>query len=79
MIEVGLHDADYLEVCRHFRAVFETPMIKDDQEKAFEVWLLMKREGGSLRDSGKLRQFFQNSFFKNGKMGLFLRSTLCTK
>uniref|UniRef100_A0A914E8Q2 PCI domain-containing protein n=1 Tax=Acrobeloides nanus TaxID=290746 RepID=A0A914E8Q2_9BILA len=56
MIEVGLHDADYLEVCRHFRAVFETPMIKDDQEKAFEVlkcivlYILLAQHGNEQWD-----------------------------
>lgn len=42
MIEVGLHDGDFLEVCRHFRAVFDTPKIKAAEGEAREVkiWLL---------------------------------------
>lgn len=41
MIEVGLNDGDYLEVCRHFRAVFDTPKIKADDEKAREVRIFL--------------------------------------
>jgi len=33
MIELALHDGKYLPICRHFRAVFDTPCIQEDTEK----------------------------------------------
>ncbi|KAE9420339.1 hypothetical protein Angca_004933, partial [Angiostrongylus cantonensis] len=34
MIAIGLHDSKYLDVCRHYRALFDTPKIAEDTEKA---------------------------------------------
>ncbi|CAI4226218.1 unnamed protein product [Auanema sp. JU1783] len=34
MITIGLQESQYLEVCRHYRAIFDTPIIKADPEKA---------------------------------------------
>ncbi|CAI5440776.1 unnamed protein product [Caenorhabditis angaria] len=34
MVKIGLHDGSYLDVCRHFRAIHDTPKIKDDSLKA---------------------------------------------
>ncbi|VDN30139.1 unnamed protein product [Gongylonema pulchrum] len=33
MIKIGLHESAYLNVCRHYRAVFDTPCIQADPEK----------------------------------------------
>jgi len=37
MIEVGLNGEDYLEVCKHYRAVFVTPKIQADPAKINEA------------------------------------------
>ncbi|KAJ1363353.1 hypothetical protein KIN20_023200 [Parelaphostrongylus tenuis] len=34
MITIGLHDSKYLDVCRHYRALFDTPKIAADTEKS---------------------------------------------
>ncbi|CAI2334710.1 unnamed protein product [Caenorhabditis sp. 36 PRJEB53466] len=34
MIRIGLHDRNYLDVCRHFREIYETKKIKSDPVKA---------------------------------------------
>ncbi|ETN70878.1 hypothetical protein NECAME_14479 [Necator americanus] len=34
MITIGLQDSKYLEVCRHYRAIFDTPKIAADTEKS---------------------------------------------
>ena len=33
MILWGLHSNKYLEVCKYYRQVYDTPMIKDDEAK----------------------------------------------
>jgi len=33
MIELGLADSNYLDTCKHFKALYDTPMIKDDKMK----------------------------------------------
>ena len=37
MIEVDQHDGAYLDICRHYRAIYDTPIIKDDPSKWKEV------------------------------------------
>lgn len=37
MIELGHFENDYLVICRHYRAVYDTPCVKDDPEKRKEV------------------------------------------
>lgn len=37
MIQIGLFNEDYLDVCKHYRAVFETSKVKNDNLKANEV------------------------------------------
>lgn len=37
MIQIGLFNENYLDVCKHYRSVFETPKIKNDSLKATEV------------------------------------------
>ena len=37
MIELGQHDGSYLAVCKHFRAMADTDMIKEDLDKLKEV------------------------------------------
>ncbi|KAI1728848.1 PCI domain-containing protein [Ditylenchus destructor] len=37
MIQIGLHDEDYLEVCKHYRAVFNTPKVQSDPAKMAEA------------------------------------------
>lgn len=37
MIELDEHEGSYLAICKHYRAVYETPEIKDDKDKMREV------------------------------------------
>jgi len=42
MIELDQHDSAYLDVCKHYMAVYNTPMIKDDTVARSEVnWFIM--------------------------------------
>ncbi|KAI6226183.1 26S proteasome non-ATPase regulatory subunit 12 [Aphelenchoides fujianensis] len=36
-IAVGLNDNSYLDVCRHYRAVFDTPKVQADESKVKEI------------------------------------------
>lgn len=31
MIELCQHDRDYLATCQHYRAIFETPRVQEDE------------------------------------------------
>eukprot|EP00088_Acartia_fossae_P060400 TRINITY_DN7231_c0_g2_i1.p1 TRINITY_DN7231_c0_g2~~TRINITY_DN7231_c0_g2_i1.p1 ORF type:complete len:289 (-),score=104.84 TRINITY_DN7231_c0_g2_i1:86-952(-) len=33
MIELGLHEQNYLDICKNYRAVYDTKAVQDDQEK----------------------------------------------
>jgi len=37
MIELDLHDSAYLAVCKHYMAIYNTPMISDDERGRNEV------------------------------------------
>ncbi|XP_022313454.1 26S proteasome non-ATPase regulatory subunit 12-like [Crassostrea virginica] len=37
MIELDEHEGSYLSICKHYRAVYETPEIKDDKDKMREA------------------------------------------
>ncbi|XP_065065829.1 26S proteasome non-ATPase regulatory subunit 12-like [Rhopilema esculentum] len=37
MIELGHFENDYLTICRHYRAVYDTPCIKEDKDKMKEA------------------------------------------
>lgn len=37
MIQIGLSTENYLDVCKYYRSVFETPKIMNDILKATEV------------------------------------------
>jgi len=37
MIELDQHDSAYLAVCKHYMAIYNTPMIKDDAVARNEV------------------------------------------
>lgn len=37
MIELDQHEGSYLSICKHYRAVYDTQVIKDDQEKRNEA------------------------------------------
>uniref|UniRef100_A0AC35F090 PCI domain-containing protein n=1 Tax=Panagrolaimus sp. PS1159 TaxID=55785 RepID=A0AC35F090_9BILA len=37
MVEIGLQETNYLDVCRHYRALFETAKIQADKDKMKEV------------------------------------------
>ena len=41
MIELCHQDGKYLPICKHYRAVFNTPSIQDDAEKMKEVRYLL--------------------------------------
>ncbi|CAD6197722.1 unnamed protein product [Caenorhabditis auriculariae] len=34
MVKIGLHDENYLDICRYYRAIYETPKVKSDSAKA---------------------------------------------
>ncbi|XP_070580943.1 26S proteasome non-ATPase regulatory subunit 12-like [Ptychodera flava] len=37
MIELDQHEASYLQICKHYRAVYDTPIIKENKEKWHET------------------------------------------
>merc|ERR1719318_1793595 len=37
MIELDQHEGTYLNICRHYRAVFDTPCIKEDEAKMLDT------------------------------------------
>ena len=37
MIEVARHDGSYLDICKYYRAMFDTPSVLDDKAKKHEV------------------------------------------
>lgn len=37
MIELDQHEGTYLNICRHYRAIFDTPCIQEDSEKKLNV------------------------------------------
>ncbi|CAB4069293.1 PSMD12 [Lepeophtheirus salmonis] len=39
MIDLNQHDGTYLDICRHYRAIYDTPVIQEDQDKK---WSMMK-------------------------------------
>ena len=39
MIELDQHEGAYLDICKHYRAVYDTPIIKEDPEKWKKVGL----------------------------------------
>ena len=41
MIELDLHEGSYLAVCKHYRAIYNTPKIQDDKLKKEEVRLIL--------------------------------------
>jgi len=36
MIQISLNDSDYLDVCKHYQQIFQTPKIKEDQAKTID-------------------------------------------
>lgn len=40
MIKIGLHESAYLDVCRYYRAVLDSPCVQADQEKSKQVSFL---------------------------------------
>ena len=36
-IAIGLNDKSYLDVCRHYRSLFDTPEVQADEAKVKEV------------------------------------------
>lgn len=37
MIQVARHDGSYLDICKYYRAMFDTPAILEDKEKKHKV------------------------------------------
>lgn len=37
MIELGQHEGAYLAICKHYRAVVDTPSVREDKDKRNEV------------------------------------------
>lgn len=37
MIQLGQHESKYLDICKHFRAIYDTPVIKENAGKKTEV------------------------------------------
>lgn len=44
MIEVARHEGSYLDICKYYRAMFDTQSVLEDKEKKHEVsWEKFKR------------------------------------
>ena len=41
MIELDEHEGSYLAICKHYKAVYETPEIRENPDKLKEVWILI--------------------------------------
>ena len=37
MVQIGLHDCAYLDVCKHFNAIFKTPSLQQNEATKLEV------------------------------------------
>jgi len=37
MIEVARHEGSYLDICKYYRAMFDTPSVLEDKSKKHEV------------------------------------------
>ena len=37
MIELDQHEGTYLNICRHYRAVYETPSVRDNPEEKLRI------------------------------------------
>lgn len=37
MIEVARHEGSYLDICKYYRAMFDTPAVLEDKDKKHEV------------------------------------------
>ena len=37
MIQLDQHEGSYLAICKHYRAVYDTPVIKEDKDKRTEA------------------------------------------
>lgn len=37
MIQVDLHEGSYLSICKHYRAIYDTPCIQEDSAKWQQV------------------------------------------
>jgi 26S proteasome regulatory subunit N5 len=37
MIELDQHEGTYLNICRHYRAVYETPSIRDNPSEKLRI------------------------------------------
>ena len=37
MIELDQHEGAYLQICKHYRAVVDTPSVREDKEKHNQV------------------------------------------
>ena len=37
MIQLDQHESEYLKICKHFRAIYDTNSIQEDSEKKKEV------------------------------------------
>lgn len=37
MIELDQHEGTYLNICRHYRAVYETPSVRDSSEEKLRI------------------------------------------
>ena len=43
MVELGQHDSNYLAICQHYRAMFDTPLLQQDAEAWKDVRCLSDR------------------------------------
>ena len=42
MIEVARHEGSYLDICKYYRAMFDTPSVLEDKNKKHEVGRKLK-------------------------------------
>lgn len=46
MIEVARQEGSYLDICKYYRAMFDTPSVLEDKDKKHEVGRIENQESG---------------------------------
>lgn len=46
MIEVARQEGSYLDICKYYRAMFDTPSVLEDKDKKHEVGRKENKESG---------------------------------
>ena len=56
MIEVAQHEGSYLDICKYYRAMYDTPSVLEDKDKKHQV----RGREHSYRSSGKVVKYNVN-------------------